>query len=92
MQLTHLAPGAAYRFRVYRTGYQANDAYTAYLELGAPKQLGAAQIAQLNGRTRDLPETDKTVRSTAKGTMRLSVPMRSNDIVLVKLEREKAQP
>jgi len=31
LQVTHLVPNAAYQLDVYRTGFRANDAYTAYL-------------------------------------------------------------
>jgi xylan 1,4-beta-xylosidase len=85
MRVTHLAANADYRVEVYRTGYHANDAYTAYMEMGSPKQLTPEQIAKLNGLTRDLPETNKVVRSGADGTVEFSVPMNSNDAVLVKV-------
>jgi len=39
--------------------------------------------------TQDLPVTDKVVRSGSAGTLELTVPMNSNDIVLVKLERNQ---
>lgn len=87
LQLNHLAPNAAYRLEVYRTGYRANDAETAYLEMGSPRELTAAQIAHLNELTRDLPETDKLMHSGSVGTLTISAPMRSNDIVLIKLDR-----
>lgn len=89
LQLNHLAHNAAYRLEVYRTGYQANDAYTAYLEMGSPRELTAAQIMRLNDFTQDLPETDKVVRSGSKGTLGFSLSMRSNDIVLVTVERRR---
>ena len=87
LQLNHLAPDAAYRLVVYRTGYHANDAYTAYLEMGSPRQLTPGQIAHLNQLTQDLPETDKLVQTDSVGSLKISVPMRSNDIVLIKLNR-----
>jgi xylan 1,4-beta-xylosidase len=87
MQVTHLATNATYRLQVYRTGYHANDAYTAYIEIGSPKNLTAPQIARLNELTRDLPETDRVVQSGTTGTIDFTVPMNSNDTVLVKLVR-----
>jgi len=75
---------------VHRTGFHANDAYTAYIELGSPEQLTAAQIAHLNDLTQDVPETNKSVRSGADGTIDTTFPMNSNDIVLVKLLRNRA--
>jgi xylan 1,4-beta-xylosidase len=87
LRITHLAPNAAYRVEVHRTGYRANDAYSAYIEIGSPKVLTAAQIARLNELTRDLPETDKSAQSGPEGIIELTVPMNSNDVVLVQAER-----
>ncbi len=87
LQVTHLAPNAAYRLEVHRAGYHANDAYSAYIEMGSPEELTAAQLAHLNELTRDLAETDKVIRSDPSGAVELTVPMNSNDVVLVKLER-----
>jgi xylan 1,4-beta-xylosidase len=90
LRLTHLAPNVSYRLEVHRTGFHSNDAYTAYLELGSPKQLTEAQIAHLNDLTRDVPETDKVVHSGDDGAIDTTFPMNSNDIVLVKLVRNQA--
>ena len=89
LNLTHLAANAAYNLNVYRTGFHANDAYSAYIELGSPKELTAAQIQHLNDITRDLAEVDKVVRSSSGGTVTITLPMNSNDIVLVKLAPNK---
>ena len=89
LQVTHLAPNAAYRLEVHRVGYRANDAYSEYIDMGAPKDLNTAQIAHLNELTRDLPETEKLLQSGPTGTLELLVPMNSNDVVLVKLERSR---
>jgi xylan 1,4-beta-xylosidase len=89
LQVTHLVPNAAYRVEVHRTGYHANDAYSAYIEMGSPRELTAAQIVHLNELTRDLPETDQAVRSGSDGTAKLTIPMNSNDIVLVELKQRQ---
>jgi xylan 1,4-beta-xylosidase len=90
LQVTHLVPNTAYRLEVHRAGYHANDAYSAYIEMGSPKELTAAQIAHLNELTRDSPETDKLVRSGSDGTVEMTMPMNSNDVVLVELKRSQA--
>ena len=90
MQVMHLVPNAAYRLEVHRTGYHANDAYSAYIEMGSPQKLTAEQIAHLNDLTRDLPETDTTVQSGPAGTVEFTAPMNSNDVVLITLERSRA--
>jgi xylan 1,4-beta-xylosidase len=87
LRVTHLAPRVVYHLEVYRTGYHANDAYSAYLEMGSPKDLSATQVEHLNDLTRDLPETDHVVRSSPDGTIAITISMSSNDIVLLKLAR-----
>ncbi len=90
LKVTHLAPNAAYRVEVHRTGFHANDAYSAYLEMGAPRNLAPEQVAHLNALTRDAPERDEVVHSSRNGALEIGVPMNSNDIVLVKLLRSPA--
>jgi xylan 1,4-beta-xylosidase len=85
MDLRHLAPGR-YRLQVRRTGYKANDAHTAYLEMGSPKELSAQQLHKLQELTADKPEVDRTVRVGSDGRLQWKLPMRSNDIVLATLE------
>ncbi len=87
LEVASLTPGGAYRVEVHRTGYHANDAYSAYLEMGSPKDLSAQQLARLTALTRDLPERVRVVRGGADGKVEITVPMNSNDIVLVKLTR-----
>jgi xylan 1,4-beta-xylosidase len=69
---------------IHRTGFKANDAHTAYLEMGSPKTLTAAQVSSLQGRTLDKPER-RVVKVAASGAFSLKVPMRVNDVVLIKI-------
>jgi xylan 1,4-beta-xylosidase len=85
VQFTSLAPGS-YQLTVRRTGFQANDAYTRYLEMGSPTSLSVAQLDELEDLTRDLPETSRTVRVGADGRFSMRIPMRANDVVLLQLE------
>ena len=85
LRIRHLSAGAAYSVKIYRTGYHANDAYTAYLEIGSPKELTPAQIQHLNDLTRDVPEKDQIARAQKDGTLEVNLPMNSNDIVLITL-------
>jgi xylan 1,4-beta-xylosidase len=86
VSLSHLKPGS-YRLKLYRTGYRANDAYSAYIDMGAPKDLTPSQLDQLKQLTRDLPEADRVVRVGKSGSCKFSLSMRSNDVALVTLER-----
>jgi len=87
LRVVHLAPNTAYSLVIHREGFHANDAYSAYMEMGSPKELTADQIAHLNELTRDLPEINTVMQSEPAGTIELSIPMNSNDVVLVKLDR-----
>jgi xylan 1,4-beta-xylosidase len=85
LTVEHLKPGVEYWLEVRRTGFRHNDAYTAYLELGSPKSLTDAQVAQLNALTPDQPERAEAVTASAAGSVSLTLPFSSNDIVLVTL-------
>ena len=84
MRLTGLAPGS-YELKIYRTGYKTNDAYSAYIEMGAPEELTPAQLRQLQSLTRDLPETQRTISVRGNGTTEITLKMSSNDVGLVTL-------
>jgi len=86
LTVSHLRPGR-YRLQIYRTGFRANDPYTAYIELGAPRNLTPGQIAQMQKLTADLPEIDRLAAVPPAGAWRLSLPMHSNDVVLVTLRK-----
>ncbi len=85
LSLKGMKPGT-YHVQVYRTGFKANDAYTAYIEMGKPKTLTGDQLAKLQALTVDKPET-RTVKVAANGTANVQVPMRVNDVVLVKIAK-----
>jgi len=88
LSVRNLSSGS-YRLEVHRTGFRSNDAYSAYIDMGSPRELTATQLDRLKVLTRDLPEIDRVIRAGKKGYYELSVPMRSNDVVLVMLERIK---
>ena len=85
LDLKHLRPGN-YRVTLYRTGYDANDAYSAYLRMGSPKSLSSSQLQKLQARTTDNAGTG-TLIADGLGKATLSIPMRSNDVVLVQIAR-----
>ena len=80
----NLTPGV-HQATVRRVGFRSNDAYTAYLEMGAPTELDAAQLQRLNDLTRDTPKV-RSVTVGADGRGRLNVPMKTYDVVLVEID------
>lgn len=85
LRFKHLKPGE-YRLGVYRTGYKANDAYSAYIEMGLPKDLSAEQLARLQALTGDLPETERVIKVGKRGKYEIDLSMNGNDVVLLRLE------
>jgi xylan 1,4-beta-xylosidase len=83
LDLKGFKPGA-YAVNIYRTGFKENDAHTAYLEMGLPKTLTAQQLAALNAKTEDRPQSS-VVRVGKSGIASVKVAMRANDVVLVKI-------
>jgi xylan 1,4-beta-xylosidase len=90
VRVQHLAPGA-YRVQLHRTGFRRNDPQTAYLEMQSPVRLSAPQLAQLQALTRDLPERNQIVTVAANGRFTINLPMRSNDVTLLTLDRVAAR-
>ncbi|MGO4378171.1 GH39 family glycosyl hydrolase [Pseudoduganella sp. RAF53_2] len=85
LQVLHAKAGK-YRLQLHRTGFRANDPYTAYVEMGMPAQLTNEQLGRLSALTKDTPESSRIVSIGKSGAFTLKVPMRSNDVVLVTLE------
>jgi len=80
-----LSPGK-YRLRVQRTGFRKNDAYSAYLDMGAPATLSPQQLGQLQSLTRDIPEVDRAATVGQDGRFTFELAMRTNDVALITLQ------
>lgn len=87
LRLKNLAPGH-YSLVVRKVGYRANDAYTGYLDMGAPDQFSRVQEATLRQLSSGNPETVETVEVGIDGVFERVFPMRQNDVYLVTLDRQ----
>jgi xylan 1,4-beta-xylosidase len=87
LRLRGLAVGK-YMLKIYRTGYQRNDAYSAYLAMGTPKDLDATQLRELQRAVQNTPEYAAEVIMHSGGTFQRQIEMRENDVVLVSIEKE----
>lgn len=85
MKIIGLKPGS-YRLRLRRTGYQHNDAYTAYLGMGRPATLDAKQLARLRAMTTDRAGTSN-VAVRADGVAHVTLTLRDHDVVMAELMR-----
>lgn len=87
VEFAGLQPGT-YTLTLRRTGFKVNDAYSAYIEMGSPKDLTPAQLQQLQSLTRDLPEAERSVTVGSSGTADIKISMRTNDVVLIVLKKQ----
>ena len=86
VELRHLPPGK-YQLTQRRTGYEANDAHTAYLKMGSPKNLDEKQLATLQGLTTDKPEVQREITVGANGSATITLKLRTHDVVLLGLKK-----
>jgi len=78
-------PAGSYSLQIYQTGYQVNDVYTRYLEMGAPSQLTPTQVEILRGQSSGGPNSVETIQiETGKPLVR-TFDLRQNDVYFVKL-------
>jgi xylan 1,4-beta-xylosidase len=79
-------PKGRYSVSTYAVGYQKNDAYTAYLRMGAPTQLTQAQVQALDKIASGAP-VEQSVIEHSGGAFVREMPLRENDIYLIVLSR-----
>ncbi len=87
VKLKNLSPGN-YRLRIYQIGYQQNDPYSRYLEMGSPTDLSREAVAELKNLSAGKPVSEKTVMVGGNGEFETALPLRENDVYFVSLERE----
>ena len=81
-------PAGKYQAALSEIGWQRNDAYSAYLEMGAPPQLTRGQEQQLREASTGRPVSRREVSVGADGRFEETLPMRENDVLLLTLTRE----
>jgi xylan 1,4-beta-xylosidase len=79
-------PAGTYSLETYQTGYRVNDAYTAYLDLGAPDQLTREQAQMLRQTASGAPAKQLLVKHPG-GAFVEDFPLRENDVFLVTLQK-----
>lgn len=76
-----------YILSVYKTGYMANDPYTAYFKMGSPSQLSIEQVKMLKQKDNDVPVERETIVVGASGQFEKQFALRQNDVFFIKLTR-----
>jgi xylan 1,4-beta-xylosidase len=83
-KLHGLKPGK-YKVTIYKSGYHANDPYSAYVKMGSPSQLTVAQVKTLKQNAADSPVEQGAVIVDQAGNFEKQLPIRQNDVLLIKL-------
>ena len=86
----HGLTAGRYTMSLSQVGYKKNDAFTGYIGMGSPKQLSREQVAVLKASATGEPFERKTVRVGNDGMLNVALPMRENDVFLIKLARAHA--
>jgi xylan 1,4-beta-xylosidase len=85
VKIIGLPPGR-YSLEIHRTGYESNDAYSAYIDMGRPTKLSPEQLRILQQLSADQAEQSETVTISPGEDFHRSIPLRQNDIVLLMLD------
>lgn len=85
VSLTHV-PDGTYLEQIYRIGYRQNDAYTTYLDLGAPAQLSKAQVSAIASAASGEPSETRLV-TVREGRFEFQSPLTANEVCLVVLRK-----
>lgn len=79
-------PIGKYKLKIYRVGYHYNDAFSAYLEMGAPRNISLQQEATLKKIASGYPESQKII-SITNGEYKDQFKIKQNDIYFIKLDK-----
>ena len=85
LRIEHL-PAGTYQVEIYRTGYRVNDAYTIYLDMGAPDQLTRAQVDALQSSANGAPGQQLVFKHPG-GRFSRDLTLSQNDVALVLLRK-----
>ncbi len=87
VNLTNVPPGN-YRLALHQVGFEKNDAYSAYLKMGAPTQLTRTQEQTLRAAASGKPEFEREIKIGTDGRFSETLPLRENDVLLLTLVRQ----
>lgn len=80
-------PNGDYNIEFYRVGYQSNDYYTAYAQMGKPKKPSDEQVQKLIEAQSDQPIKTSRIK-VMEGKLDLQFDLRENDTYLIKIIKE----
>lgn len=76
-------PQGKYAVKLYKVGYEANDAFDMYLAMGKPNQLTKAQVETLKEEASGRPSKIEIIDVSQDGEVSKEIEMRENDVFLL---------
>lgn len=87
IQCNHISPGK-YLVKIFKTGFENNDAYTAYLRMGAPSYLSPKEVDKLKGLSAGLPVKTETITINKDGSWKTTISQKENDVIFIQLIKQ----
>ncbi len=84
LKLTNVEEGT-YQLKIYKVGYQVNDAYDTYMKLGSPSQLTKRQVELIKDVSTGTPYINTTINIGNSKTFVYDLALRENDVYLVEI-------
>ncbi len=81
-------PEGTYTVRTYKVGYRVNDAYTSYLDMKSPKQLGKQEVEQIKKANNGAPVATEPVKVKAGDLFSRELDLRENDVFLLDVSKQ----
>jgi xylan 1,4-beta-xylosidase len=75
-----------YKVQIYQTGYQVNDAYTKYIQMGSPSQITKAQEKILKDASDNKPVEEFNV-TVKDGKFAKTLRIRENDVFFITMTK-----
>jgi len=81
-------PEGKYLLQLTKVGYQMNDAYATYMQLGSPSQLSKQQVSIIQESNTGLPLQNEVITVGSEKSFNYQTSVRENDVFLIELLKQ----
>ena len=79
-----------YRIDIYKVGYRSNDAYSTYLDLGAPKQLTPKEVETIKQLNDGKPYSSSIIQFNTVSSFEKEFSLHENDVLFLVMNKLEA--
>lgn len=87
IRISNVPPGR-YTLKIYKVGYQANDAYSTWLSINKPAQLNKNQVTQIKQQNNGAPVLQEEIVIKKDKLFNRQLEIRENDVLLAELIKQ----